>query len=256
MQRRQLFEFEDQFWFPTQLRDFMTDILQYQLAYYEIYRPIFPKLKELLAITEKQRIIDLCAGGGGTLLPFIKEVEKEGLDISILATDMYPNIDAFQHLKTLTDGRIELYPQSVDATSVPYEFDGVRTLFSAFHHFPPDTARKILQDTVTRQCPIALFEFTERISSRIWQMFPGALRVLHDTRHIRPFKWSRLFWTYLIPVMPLIYWWDGLVSQVRTYNVEELEQMVDDIEGESFQWEVGKIQYITYLTGYPKSQSQ
>ena len=41
------------------------------------------------------------------------------------------------------------------------------------------------------------------------------------TPFIRPFRWSRLFWTYVIPLVPLTCWWDGVVSQLRAYTPAE-----------------------------------
>jgi hypothetical protein len=51
------------------------------------------------------------------------------------------------------------------------------------------------------------------------------LLVLFATPFIRPFRWRRLLWTYLLPAVPLTCWWDGVVSQLRAYTVPELERL-------------------------------
>ena len=35
---------------------------------------------------------------------------------------------------------------------------------------------------------------------------------------IRPFRWSRLFWTWLIPLVPFVLFYDGIVSCLRAYS--------------------------------------
>lgn len=251
MKRWHLFEFEDQSWFPQQLRDFITDMLQYHLTTIEQYMPAIPKVTKLLHVTNSNHIVDLCSGGGGTLLPFLEILNKQGYTVSITLSDKYPNIEAFQKIHQLSNQHIDFYSEPVDVTNVPDELKGIRTLFSAFHHFQPDMAQKILQDAVNKKAAIGIFEFTERKFSRVLYMLQVALKVFFDTPHIRPFKWSRLFWTYIIPIVPLVYIWDGTVSQLRTYSVEELQKMVSVINGENYCWEIGKLEYITYLIGYP-----
>ena len=72
---------------------------------------------------------------------------------------------------------------------------------------------------------------------------------------IRPFKWSNIFFTYCIPLIPLFTMWDGLVSVLRSYTKAEMEQMTRDLE--FYSWEIGKIKVrgnfgVTYLLGYPQ----
>ena len=50
------------------------------------------------------------------------------------------------------------------------------------------------------------------------------------TPFIRPFRWRRLFWTYVVPLVPLTCWWDGLVSQFRAYTPSELEDLASRTE--------------------------
>ena len=84
------------------------------------------------------------------------------------------------------------------------------------------------------------------------------LLVLLLTPKIKPFKWSRLFFTYLLPVIPLVIGFDGIVSVLRTYTAEELLEMTTKITSENYLWESGIKQDekspipIVYLIGYPK----
>src|SRR5690242_980350 len=83
------------------------------------------------------------------------------------------------------------------------------------------------------------------------------LMVLLVTPFIRPFRWSRLFWTYLVPVVPLVSLFDGLVSCVRTYSVQELRELTEDLGANNYKWDFGELKGpagpipITYLIGVP-----
>src|ERR1700736_2005606 len=62
------FEFHDQKWFPNNLRDGVTDALQFILSLGRIYWPIVPILSKAVEASGAARIVDLCSGGGGPWL--------------------------------------------------------------------------------------------------------------------------------------------------------------------------------------------
>lgn len=76
------------------------------------------------------------------------------------------------------------------------------------------------------------------------------------TPFIQPFSWKKLFWTYLIPVIPFSNIWDGMVSVFRTYNNAELMAMTSDLNKDGYTRETGEIDAgkgikVLYLLGYP-----
>lgn len=60
------------------------------------------------------------------------------------------------------------------------------------------------------------------------------------TPFICPFRLSRLFWTYFIPVIPLVLLVDGVVSCLRTYNPQELREIIKKLNATEYDWEVGE----------------
>lgn len=62
MKRINLFEFEDQSWFPSQFRSLITDLLEYQITTFDVYLPVVPKIKEVMENINCHQIIDLCSG--------------------------------------------------------------------------------------------------------------------------------------------------------------------------------------------------
>jgi hypothetical protein len=179
---------------------------------------------------------------------------------SILLTDKFPNLAAFENVKAASANGIDFHRNSVDATKVPVELDGFRTMFSSFHHFPPAQARAILQNAVDAKQGIGIFEVTSRTASALAMMFLWFLTPFVFTPSIRPFRWSRLFYTYVIPIIPLVLLFDGLVSCLRTYQPRELRELIKDLAAPEYRWETGEQSGtfgglpIAYLIGYPRER--
>jgi hypothetical protein len=66
--------------------------------------------------------------------------------------------------------------------------------------------------------------------------------VLLLTPKIRPVSWLQIVFTYLVPILPLLIFWDGLVSQLRTYSVKELEGLTRGLQSPDYRWEIGLMQ--------------
>lgn len=253
MGRIHLFEFEDQKWFPSFLRNYGTDFLQFLSNKTKMYKPIIPHLKQALEKSDTNQIIDLGSGGGGGLLWLNSELKKEVPSLKLTLTDYYPNIPAFEYTKKQADN-FEYISVPIDARSVPTELKGFRTQFLSLHHFRPKDAKLILQNAVDSNSGIAIFEAQERSIPSIIAMIFSPISVLLTTPFIRPFKLGRIIFTYLIPIVPLFVLWDGIVSSLRTYSVKEMNTLVDQLDhSDSYDWNIGKMKsgpgVILYLIG-------
>jgi len=258
MRRIQFHEFHEQRWFPSALRDEVTDALQTGLSILKAYAPITPMLQDALNVTESRSIVDLCSGGGGPWLELSRTLQVGPYLLQIQLTDKYPNLPAFENMRVASGNQIGFCTDSVDATNVRRDLNGFRTMFSSFHHFPPKVAVAVLQDAVDSHHCIAVFEVTQRSPLAIGLMIPWAFMAFLYTPWIRPFRWSRLLWTYVIPLVPLVLLFDGVVSCLRTYRPNELREIIAKLTNAEYQWEVGEHSDgsfrapITYLIGCPQ----
>src|SRR5262245_46058525 len=198
-----------------------------------------------------REVLDLCSGSGGPLVDLHPHLCAEKFTLS----DRFPQPPRTVALPR--GPRLRLLGEPLDARDVPPKPGACRTIFSSFHHFDARDARRILESAVEARAPIAVFEFTERRFTRLWRLVLAPLLVWIDTWRMRPRGWARLFWTYVVPVMPLIYTWDATVSHLRTYSTAQLRALTTGLGGHS--WDVGTLPEdgrptrILYLVGLPAS---
>ncbi|MFD3000064.1 class I SAM-dependent methyltransferase [Pontibacter toksunensis] len=256
--RLQLFELEDQKWFPHVIRQGMLDFLRFMISKLGAYKPALPLLQELLERTGRHHITDLCSGAGGGIEGIQQALsQRMGTTIYVTLTDLYPNLEAYRYLQQSSGGALDFIPQPIDATAVPESITGVRTIFSSFHHFPPSVAQAILQDAANKKSAIGIFEGASKKWYELlllWLFFPAIIFVA--TPFIRPFKVSRIFFTYFFPLIPLGIIWDGTVSLLRIYTPQMLQHMTNKIDTPGYTWRTGKVgsrtgKHVIYLIGYP-----
>jgi hypothetical protein len=264
MRRVQLFEWEDQPWLPRVFRDFMTDHLRY--THNEAMRKpvnvaIATRLAALLARTRTTQIVDLCAGGGGPVVEIGRILaEERSVPVKILLTDLFPNVAAFKALEARSGGRISARYESTNATNVPGELQGLRTMFAALHHFQPSHVKLVLADAVRKRAPIAVFEPLERTVRMIVLVgLMSFLRGFTHTHRVGRLTIGRFLLTYVLPLSPAMFAWDGAVSALRMYTADELLELARSVATNQYEWEAGRFDVqgpygampTTYLIGVP-----
>lgn len=258
MRRIQWFEIHDSTWCPGIWRECLQDMLSFFARTFHPYDVVAWRLWEAMSRAGTPRIVDLCSGAGAPALGIQRALREHCIELSLVLTDKYPHPGACRQRFMPGGGDLHMMEEPVDATAVPKELQGFRTLFTAFHHFPPAQARGILADAAEQGQGIGVFEYTER-NFLVWgpALLLAPLMVWVWTPFLKPFRFPRLLWTYLLPVVPLIGVWDGLVSCLRTYSPAELESLKDSVDRPDYHWEIGRIRSfggcrITYLLGWPE----
>jgi len=276
MRRRQWIEIADQPWCPAAVRDGLTDYLQFVVDRTAPYAAAVPLLTDALRASDRRAgpasalaasavrdVVDLGAGAGGPWRALAFELAAAGMPVRVRLTDAYPNLAAFSRFALETQGAVTGEPRPVAADAVPADLMGFRTCFSAFHHFPPPLARRVLADARARGEGIAVFEATRRDARCLLFMLVVPVLILLVTPVLRPFRWSRLLLTYVLPVIPLAALVDGVVSCLRTYTPDELRALAAPTHGAEAAWDYGWTAGesgtgpipMTYLIGYPTSPS-
>jgi hypothetical protein len=217
-------EIHEQPWCPTILRDGLRGVLEQIASKLPSYDAIVDELRGALARLGTREVVDLCAGAGGPWVRLGPALRGE-LD-SVLLTDLFPDRSAVAAIHQKNEGLVRGHGEPVDAFAVPPEFAGLRTLFTAFHHFEPERAEQLLRDAAKAGRGVAIFEQTQRswVVTALVGLSAAPLGLLLIP-FVRPLRPGLLLWTYVIPVIPALLSFDGVVSCLRSYTPHELEAL-------------------------------
>ena len=266
MKRIHLFEFEDQKWFPESLRTYMTNLLSVLHRMVGTREVIAGLLGPVIREHKYRRVVDLGSGSAGIMPAVFRQIKTdyELEDVELLLTDLYPNKEQV-HKWSGEDG-ISYNAEAVDATDWQQVPDGLKTMVNCFHHMKPAEARKILAGASQKGEPLLIYEMGENKIPLLvwWLLLPLSLAVLilmtlFMTPVVRPLSWKQLLFTYIIPIVPFCYAWDGQVSIVRMYTMSDLDELLAGLDSESYEWNKGKAykkngkQLGTFLMGIPRN---
>ncbi|MCX4240796.1 hypothetical protein [Paraliomyxa miuraensis] len=266
MQRVHLVELEDLPWLPKPIRDGGTDVLDFMFARMGFYRALVPELAALMEATGTRRLVDLCSGGGGGAIAMRALLREQGHDgFELVLTDRYPNAATAERVTALGDPDVHWRAEPVDAFDVPPSLrDGIRTMWSALHHFRPEGVRQLVQAAVDDRVPLAFFDVAAPPALR---KLPGVVVPLLAIPNmlvlftacvlmvpfVRPFRLGRALLTLPLPAIPLLYAWDGMVSGLRAYTPEELLELAHAVRGsEGYEWKATRGGPALCLLGRPK----
>lgn len=263
MKRIHLFEFEDQSWFPNVLRMAMTRLIVLVHRYFGSSEALAELIAKALKRSGQHTIIDMCSGSGGPM-PDVANLlkEKHGLeDVNIVLTDLYPNTEMANRINSDGNDQLTYLTTPVNAADMKEDQQGLRTMVCSMHHMRPPVAHDILKNAKDQQQAICIFELSDN-SPPIWLWWIGIpfniIICLLITPFVRPLTWQQLVFTYLIPIIPLAYAWDGALSNARTYTLEDLDELLSDLRSEDYVWEKGvikgKLKHL-YLLGLPQTSS-
>lgn len=236
--------------------------------------------------------VDFCSGAGGPTPYIEREVNKAykqaqaeeklrngqlgsnghvngyvGRDkgVDFVMTDIHPHLPAWSHASQRSEN-LHYVASSVDATNAPEDLlklagtssknqGKVFRLFSlAFHHFSDPLAVRILQNTLSTSDGFAILELQGRdLGSLFLILMMGPPLMLGSWLWFWG-QWAHLFWTYIIPVVPFVVVYDGIISCLRTRRDGEIMSLLREAakaEGRSldgWRFETGRAVH-TWPTG-------
>jgi hypothetical protein len=157
--------------------------------------------------------------------------------VKVTLSDLYPDSSLVSH--NGAQNAIHYWPDPVDATNTPAEFNnaGLFTMHLSLHHMTPAFVRRILSNAVSHKRPIAIMEMQRRSICSLLQVAFGVVPAALLSVLVLPFSLYRLFFTFVVPVIPFILLFDGCVSALRTYEPNEVQNILVTVEGSSdYDW--------------------
>ena len=266
MKRIQLFEFEDFGWFPGWLRVCMTNLIVILQKIIGVPELLANMIADILKKKSLSSIVDLGSGSGGAMPEVMDSLhEIEGLEqVMLTMTDLFPNDQMLKKFNTDALDKISYLESSVDATNIATAPEGLKTMVNCFHHMPPKKARAILESAQRTNEPLLIYEMADNNIPLLiwWLLLPISLivliiMVLFMTPFVKPLTWRQIVFTYLIPIIPICYAWDGQASLPRMYTLKDLDHLLEGLGSENYIWQKGHAKKKngkkqgTYLLGLP-----
>ena len=255
--RLHLLELEDLSGLPNSCRSFVTDALRLIAEKLQVYAAVAPLMEELLSTSQTSRVLDLCSGSGGPALQLLEKLNTQ-TPVDLLLSDLAPPEDLLLSPPT------SYYPQALDVRELTQHLstnellqDRIWSCFNALHHQTQPTLTEIFHAAAQHSCGFIGVEVTQRSLWLMLRMFPLTLLVWLTVPFIKPFRFSRVFWSYLLPLGIFVFFWDGVVSHLRSYRPEELLALAKggDAEGR-FEWSSGLCGTwwapLVYVVGRPR----
>ncbi|KAI1410497.1 hypothetical protein F5Y13DRAFT_167887 [Hypoxylon sp. FL1857] len=185
------------------------------------------------------------------------EEEEDDVAVDFVLTDLHPHVESWAAAAKKSD-RLTYVSDPVDAAHAPADLlrrysgkegngKGIFRLFNlAFHHFDDDLARSILKNTVETSEGFGIFELQDRTPTGLLTCFAFGFFIFLIAPLL--YWWSplRLFWIYVIPVVPFVLVFDGLISCLRTRTADEVEALLRTCGADTDSWEIqsGKEQFL------------
>ncbi len=237
-------ELEDFKWFPSVLRNFQTEFIGYIVVVFDVYDVFVDYLNKLQLPTLPLK--DLCSGSGQ---PAISIFNKSNCFSSISLSDKFPS--------ELNNGARKIFNEirREDVLEVEFKNGTYYTMFNSFHHFSDEDKLKISQ-RIQQSNSVAFFvEILEpTIICFLKVLFITLFGSLLFTPFVKPFSYSRLFFTYIIPINLFTITFDGLVSVMKSRSIKQYQKLFseNDLPVKVFRLESGLSSLIVIQMGVEK----
>jgi hypothetical protein len=259
MKRIHLFEFEDFNWFPDWLRKCLTRMMVVMHKLLHTSEEMAALVERGLKSTGDNTIIDLCSGSGGPMPEVVDLLNQKGLTSKLIMTDLFPNQEYASSINMDSSDNLKYMTDPVDASNVSSQLNGLRTMVGSLHHMKPEVVKKILQNAMNSKQPFLAFEISDNSYPKAlwWIAIPfNIIASLFVSAFARPYSFQQFFFTYLCPLIPITFAWDGAVSNARTYTLDDLDILLKDVQSEDYTWEKGIVKGKSkkiYLLGLPRN---
>lgn len=252
--RRHLIELHEQPWFPEAWRDLFRAGLGKAFVLFGLSRESSRALSRFLALHRPAELLDLCSGSGECTADALRHTLAGGEvpRCALVLSDLYP--DRQRWTLACADRWVE---SPLDVHTIDADLPRTWMMLNALHHLRPEELRELLRDAATRaEGFVAVDRDARNWRAMFMTLFLVPLAACVITAFlVRPFRPRNVLWGLVVPVIPLVALLDGLVSNLRSYTVEELESLVADAS-DTFTWEVGRtpggagVPPMTYIFGF------
>ena len=212
---------------------------------------LFNHLKEK---TTAREFLDLGSGAGNVIEYLVKNSPG---DYTYFVSDLQPRWQSYQKIKQRNSGRINFVPYKVDMC----EADGILkdkavTIITTFHELDRRQAQKVITNLMKNSKAFLIAEPVNKSAGQLLELPLILLYFWLAPFFTKPKSFSRLFFSWVWPILPLFHIHDGLVSLLRSYRKADFLRMLQNGHSSGWQWEIDHLgPDTTYVLAWRKSES-
>lgn len=246
MRRHQLFEIHEQPWLPNVWRELFQLSLGRAVSLMKAIEGFSDRFRRFLEDARPASVLELASGSGELSVELWRHLfEGENGEVGrvprLVLSDLFPNEVGFSRFKKLYPRWVDAVDEPVDALAAPVAEDQALMMLEGLHHFSPEQLRQMFRHAEEHSRGFVAFETTRRQWKNIGMVLLTAPTTLLIAGFmVRPFRLRNLLWGLLLPVVPALLVIDGILSNLRSYTVEEFRDLVGE-GNDVFVWEVDEV---------------
>jgi hypothetical protein len=146
-------------------------------------------------------------------------------------SDINPLPELVEQINAGDTSLVSYIAEPVNALEIPDRLNFPRVFTNSFHHFGPEQVEQIIKQTVEHGTPVLVLEYVRNTPMAYLSILMGPLVTVLTMPFVAKLRDLpvMLLFTYLIPVFPLMLFWDGIVSCARAYTLKDIEKITSGI---------------------------
>jgi len=171
--------------------------------------------------------------------------------VRFILSDLFPLAHEYRRFQKLSNGEIDFIDSPVDATKIQPAFNEWFLMAGSLHHFREKDLELIFQKFIDRMGILIMMENHNRTYAQaIKLLLILSIYSIFVSAFGRPFRFSKLLFGVIFPVVPLMILTDGIVSNFRSYRKVDLESILGNLSNaDGYVIKANPVRYGIVFTG-------
>ena len=219
-------ELEDQAWFPDVFRRYQVEYIGSIVTWFKFYSPLVADIQKLTDENKTIVIQDLCSGSG---IPAIYMHRQLKGNYQTILSDKFP-VSSFTN-----SNEISYLKEEVDVLLLEPQPSVCYTMYNGFHHFSNTEQQLLVKKMIAKKNPFFIAEIlTPGFFTMMKIILTTTLIQLLTAPFVKPFSFTRLFFTYIIPVNLFTVLYDGIISVIRSKTAKQYADLLGSLSANEF----------------------
>jgi hypothetical protein len=216
-----LIEFMDQRWLPASLRRTLTEILE--CGNEAPFRPYYAWAAGEVRCAAAMRGSDVIVELGAAAAPLTRRLARAPGHWKLVPCDIVPDMTAYGTLSRLHPGVVHPIYGSLDfARPHAWPPRSLLVFSGTAHHLPPPRRKEVLERLSSSSDVLILEPLRRSVWSMLFVLLSLLPAVALPVRFVgRDGRLRRFLWCWLMPVAPLLFVCDGVVSCLRQWTAAD-----------------------------------